>query len=381
MMDALTLASLARTSRVLAHAANPHILAQGRGKALAQGSAGVDGQTAEAFREAWPDIRPKAIDGLTGGWITFAPYKGIRIPKAGGAPRRGCCPTRTDHAATWALAHGLYTIHLARLQHDCVYAATHGRSAFLAVRRLWVRSHQSPIFVSCDIRRFFESIDRTAVLQELGAATGDPALGEVLARRYETGVQRHGRVVPVSGLAFGEPLSPCLANFALHREDPGHAALAPVHVRYLDDLAWLCETRAQADALPAAVTASLAARGLTVKPASLQVRDLRVFSADYLGWRLTPTRLEIAPDRLAAFTAALTDVREQYFGSWETAIGVQRCLDLLRGAIEAFHFAANVSELYDLARRARGWFPDPSAWHSLFQRQRGHLGSLQGVYR
>ena len=154
-------------------------------------------------------------------------------------------------------------------------------------RRLWV--------LDADLEAAFDRLSHDHILRSLGTF---PARG--LVRRWlRAGVMEDGRVTLTrEGVPQGGVISPVIMNVALHgmeqaagvRYWEGGATLravpgTPVLVRYADDLAVLCATRAQAEQVKERLAGWLEPRGLAFNEAKTRIVHLSQ-GFDFLGFSI-----------------------------------------------------------------------------------------------
>jgi len=123
--------------------------------------------------------------------------------------------------------------------------------------------------------------------QHILASLGTFPARELVRRWLQAGVLEDGRLTPTGeGTPQGGVISPALMNVALHgmeqaagvryreRADVRAAPGSPVLVRYADDLAVLCASRAQAEQVKARLAGWLQPRGLAFNEAKTQIVHL-----------------------------------------------------------------------------------------------------------
>ncbi len=170
--------------------------------------------------------------------------------------------------------------------HDAI-VAIHTSASRQDARRLWV--------LDADLEAAFDRLSHDHILRSLGAF---PARG--LVRRWlRAGVMEDGRVTLTrEGVPQGGVISPVIMNVALHgmeqaagvRYWEGGATLravpgTPVLVRYADDLAVLCATRAQAEQVKERLSGWLEPRGLAFNESKTRIVHLSQ-GFDFLGFSI-----------------------------------------------------------------------------------------------
>ena len=135
--------------------------------------------------------------------------------------------------------------------------------------------------LDADIRSCFDEIDHDALLGQIERRVCDRRmlkLLKLLRGWLRAGVFEGGIVSAMeAGTPQGSPISPLLANIALHALDQawqGGGQRLGVLVRYADDLVVLCATREQAEQARELVAAVLDALGLRLHPEKTRIARL-----------------------------------------------------------------------------------------------------------
>jgi RNA-directed DNA polymerase len=142
--------------------------------------------------------------------------------------------------------------------------------------------------VETDIASCFESIPHCGLMQAVEERVCDQAVLALIRTLLRAGVMEGGSLRRgVAGTPQGGVISPLLCNAYLHRLDRAWRAKEHgVLVRYADDVVVMCDTREQAEAALAQLTALLAGLGLEPKAAKTRIVHLAEGSPgfDFLGF-------------------------------------------------------------------------------------------------
>jgi RNA-directed DNA polymerase len=258
-----------------------------------RGAPGVDGRTIDDIETSGVSTFLDTLAAeLRAGTYRPAPLRRVHIPKPGkaGQTRPLGIPTVRDRVVMAAAKIVLEPIFEAdffpvsfgfrpkRSAHDALGAVR----AAISQGRLWA--------LDADIKACFDEIDHEALMSLIERRVSDRAMSKLLRCWLRAGVFEGGVVTDtVSGTPQGSPISPLLANIALHVLDEawavgGHRLGALV--RYADDFVILCPTRQRAEEAQQRAAAVLGPLGLRLHPDKTRIVHLAGGAGgfDFLGF-------------------------------------------------------------------------------------------------
>jgi group II intron reverse transcriptase/maturase len=184
------------------------------------GATGVDGQTAADYGAHLRENLEALLERAKAGTYRAPPVRRVHIPKGSGSheTRPIGIPTFEDKVLQRAVVMLLEPIY----EQD-FYASSYGfrpgRSAHQALESLWqqVMRTDGGFIVEVDIRKFFDTLDRTQLRALLRRRVRDGVVLRLIDKWLKAGVLEHGVLTyPEAGTPQGGVASPLLANIYLH---------------------------------------------------------------------------------------------------------------------------------------------------------------------
>jgi group II intron reverse transcriptase/maturase len=247
-----------------------------------RGASGVDGITIDdVIARGVGNFLEELTAKLRAGTYRPRPLRRVYIPKPGrpGQMRPLGVPTVADRVVMAAARIVLEPIFEADFL-PTSYGFRPGLSAHHALEtiRRTVNWRGKAWALDADIRSCFDEIDHDALLAALQRRVCDRRMLKLLRGWLRAGVFEGGIVSAIeAGTPQGSPLSPLLANIALHVLDEawqGGGQRLGVLARYADDLVILCATHEQAEEARELVAAVLDELGLRLQPEKTRIAHL-----------------------------------------------------------------------------------------------------------
>ncbi|HSS08813.1 MAG TPA: group II intron reverse transcriptase/maturase [Acidimicrobiales bacterium] len=339
-----------------------------------RGAAGVDGVNIADVEASGVGVFLQEIaTALRNRTYRPAPLRRVFIPKAGETARNASrplsIPTVRDRVVMTAAKIVLEPIFEADFL-PASFGFRPKRSAHMACEAIRVEVNRGADWVlDADLSNCFGSIRHDALMTLIERRVSDRDVLKLLRSWLRVGVLRDGVVSdddPGLGTPQGSPISPLLANVALHELDQAWAKTGwryGVLVRYADDYVVVCRSQQQAEEAQRRAEQVLAPLGLQLNPNKTRIACLTrgAEGFDFLGFHHHTVEswkwrghwyLQRWPSKRAmkSVRAKVRDLTQPRFGGvpWEAIVG--NLNRVLRGWTAYFRYGNSSRKFEDVER-------------------------------
>jgi RNA-directed DNA polymerase len=249
------------------------------------GAVGVDEQTAEEYAANLEQNLLTLVDQLKSGDYRAPPVRRHYIDKTDGSKRGLGIPCFADKVAQRAIVMLLEPLYEQDFL-DCSYGFRPERNAHQALQavRTAIMERGGRWVLDVDLRKYFDSIDRTKLREVLDRRVTDGVVRRLIDKWLNAGVFEDGHLqYPDLGTPQGGVISPCLANIFLHyvldewfaEEVQPRLRRPSTLVRFADDFVALFGCKEDADRVLEVLAKRTGKYGLQLHPDKTQMVDFR----------------------------------------------------------------------------------------------------------
>jgi RNA-directed DNA polymerase len=234
-----------------------------------KGSAGIDGQTLEAFEVNLKDNLYCIWNRMSSGSYFPSAVKAVEIPKSDGKTRLLGIPTVTDRIAQTVAKLQLEPVVEPKFHSDS-YGYRPGKSAHQALATARKRCWKYNWVIDIDICSFFDNLDHDLTMKAVRHHTNEKWVCLFVERWLQASLQTAEELRTRSrGTPQGGVISPLIANIFMHHAFDDwmrrHHAGVPFE-RYADDVLAHCRSYAEAKRVLEAIRERMRVCGLELHP-------------------------------------------------------------------------------------------------------------------
>lgn len=275
-----------------------------------KGAGGVDGVTIARFEESLERYLDVLHQQLKDGRYRPRPVKRVEIDKPGTTKKRLLgIPTVMDRVCQQALVQVLEPIFEPTFR-EASFGYRPGRSAHMAMRRIWRQLGQAEWIVDADIEDFFGSLSHELLVDLVADRVADGKVLSLIRSMLTAGALVDGVFESaVAGTPQGGVASPLLSNIYLTVFDKKMEQAGFAVTRYADDWVIICRSRSEAERALASARAVLEGElGLRLHPEKTRIVHITRGSGR-AGARCWRCRRSVSPTRPPNRTCPFPSIR------------------------------------------------------------------------
>lgn len=284
-----------------------------------KGSAGVDGQSIQAYDKELQRNLYKLWNRMTSGCYFPTPVKEVKIPKKSGGFRSLGVPTVEDRIAQQVVKSYLEP-KIDHQFHPDSYGYRSGKNAHQAIDTARERCFKAPWVIDMDIKGFFDNIDHELMIKAVEHYTQERWIILYVKRWLTVGVMSDGILQERDrGTPQGGVISPLLANIYLHIAFDKWMGKFYPHVqfeRYCDDIILHCKSQNHAWFIKERIKDRLKECRLELhegKTKMVYCRNIlyrqkhKNSSFDFLGYTFKPKICQTRPQPMLLFVPSMSE--------------------------------------------------------------------------